>query len=83
MPTLPQHLASHFSVDYHPLSDGVTSDTGEMDDDPEPLLPTDTIEKLKAERLALSDAMKAYAPFRADDADTYTTNPLEESHKLA
>ena len=78
VPTLPQHLASHLNVDYHPLSDGVTSDTGEFDDDPEPLLPTESIEKLKAERLALSDAMKAYAPFRSEDANTYTTNPLEE-----
>ena len=75
---MPQQLASHLTVDYHPLSEEATSDTGDLEDDPVPLLPTETIEMLKAERLALTNTIQAYAPFRAADTEAYTSNALED-----
>ena len=78
VPTLPQHLASHLSVDYHPLSEEATSDAGEFEDEPVPLLPTESADLLKAERQALANTIRDYAPFRARDSDVYTTNGLED-----
>ena len=75
---MPQQLASHLTIDYHPLSDEATSDTGDLEDDPVPLLPTETIEMLKAERQALTNTIQAYAPFRAADTEAYTSNALED-----
>ena len=76
----------HYHSTLHPTSQSTTthclkeatSDAGEFEDEPVPLLPTESADLLKAERQALANSIRDYAAFRARDSDVYTTNGLED-----
>ena len=78
-PTPPHLLATTLSqADIHDLSDGITTDEGDADDEETRILPTESVEKLKAEKQYLVNQQQDYAPFRPQDDDPSAKNPMDE-----